>query len=488
MKIVSIIICSIYISLNFLFAQNTIQNAINNFCSDEVFEYASISIEVVNLKTNKTIAFHNPNKSLPSASTAKLFSTATALEILGPNFKPRTRIYKEGYIDSTGKLIGNIWIRGGGDPSLGSKYFVSKSNKKQFLHKWKDEIKQLGINTISGSIISDASEFGYKGAPDGWNWSDLGNYYGAGPSGLTIFDNILNFKFNTSNRVNVPVTLSSIEPYSPGLEFFSYINSSNRKGDNVYFYSAPYSNIIFASGTLPINRKDFLVKASLPNPEIQFAYEFEKILENNNISVLSDYKSSRFSIENTASDKIYNDKNLIYTHQGESLINIINYTNRNSVNLFAEHLITLIGYEKNKNGSTNNGVKRMNEFWSSKFSTKGLYLKDGSGLSRSNAISAKHLTRLLIYMNTSKYNSEYKSSLPITGVNGTLKYTCKNQAAHNRIRAKSGSMSRIKSYAGYINSKTGKEYAFALIINNHTCNSKLLKQKIEFLFNILATN
>ena len=226
MKIVSIIICSIYISLNFLFAQNTIQNAINNFCSDEVFEYASISIEVVNLKTNKTIASHNPNKSLPSASTAKLFSTATALEILGPNFKPRTRIYKEGYIDSTGKLIGNIWIRGGGDPSLGSKYFVSKSNKKQFLHKWKDEIKQLGINTISGSIISDASEFGYKGAPDGWNWSDLGNYYGAGPSGLTIFDNILNFKFNTSNRVNVPVTLSSIEPYSPGLEFFSYINSS----------------------------------------------------------------------------------------------------------------------------------------------------------------------------------------------------------------------------------------------------------------------
>ena len=130
----------------------------------------------------------------------------------------------------------------------------------------------------------------------------------------------------------------------------------------------------------------------------------------------------------------------------------------------------------------------MNKFWSSKFSTKGLCLKDGSGLSRSNAISAKHLTRLLIYMNTSKYNSEYKSSLPITGVNGTLKYICKNQAAHNRIRAKSGSMSRIKSYAGYINSKIGKEYAFALIINNHTCNSKLLKQKIESLFNILATN
>jgi len=488
MKIVSIIICSICISLNFLFAQNTIQKAINNFCSDEVFEYASISIDIVNLKTNQTVASHNPNKSLPSASTAKLFSSAAALEILGPNFKPKTRIYKDGYIDSTGKLVGNIWIRGGGDPSLGSKYFVSKSNKRKFLHIWKDEINQLGINTISGSIISDASEFGYKGAPDGWNWSDLGNYYGAGPSGLTIFDNTLNFKFNTSNTVNVPVTLSSIEPNPPGLEFFSYINSSNRKGDNVYFYGSPSSDIIFASGTLPINRKDFLVKASLPNPEIQFAYEFEKILENNNISVLSDYKSSRFSIENTASDKIYNDKNLIYTHQGESLINIINYTNRNSVNLFAEHLISLIGYEKNKNGSTNNGVKTMNEFWSSKFSTKGLYLKDGSGLSRSNAISAKHLTRLLIYMNTSKYNSEYKSSLPITGINGTLKYLCKNQAAHNRIRAKSGSMSRVKSYAGYINSKTGKEYAFALIINNHTCNSKLLKQKIESLFNLLATN
>ena len=121
MKIVSIVLLTLYIALNFAFGQNPIQIVSDKFCNDPVFKHASISFNVIDLETGKTVASHNPNITLPSASTAKLFSTATALEILGPNFQPETRIYLDGQLDTLGVLNGNIWIRGGGDPTLGSK-------------------------------------------------------------------------------------------------------------------------------------------------------------------------------------------------------------------------------------------------------------------------------------------------------------------------------------------------------------------------------
>ena len=91
-------------------------------------------------------------------------------------------------------------------------------------------------------------------------------------------------------------------------------------------------------------------------------------------------------------------------------------------------------------------------------------------------------------MNQSKYSTQFIESLPIAGVSGTLRSVCKGQSAHNRMFAKSGSMNRIKSYAGYINSSTGKKYAFALIVNNYTGSSSSLKRQMEVLFNTIATH
>jgi D-alanyl-D-alanine carboxypeptidase/D-alanyl-D-alanine-endopeptidase (penicillin-binding protein 4) len=154
-----------------------------------------------------------------------------------------------------------------------------------------------------------------------------------------------------------------------------------------------------------------------------------------------------------------------------------------SVNLFAEHMLNLIGYEKRKNGSTSTGLSVLENYWSSRINTDGLYINDGSGLSRSNAISAAHFTQLLKYMHSSTYAEEFKNSLPVAGVSGTLKSVCNGQAAHGKLRAKSGSMTRIKSYAGFIETTSGQTLAFALIVNNFDGSSNTLKQKMESLFN-----
>jgi D-alanyl-D-alanine carboxypeptidase/D-alanyl-D-alanine-endopeptidase (penicillin-binding protein 4) len=118
--------------------------------------------------------------------------------------------------------------------------------------------------------------------------------------------------------------------------------------------------------------------------------------------------------------------------------------------------------------------------------TSGLQINDGSGLSRNNAISSHHFTQFLSYMHKSKYATDFKASLPIAGVTGTLRNVCKGQAGQNRVVAKSGSMTRIKSYAGYVTTKSDKKLAFAIIVNNNTCSSGTLKVRIEAVLNAMA--
>ncbi len=228
MKILSSFLIFALGILHFSNAQNPLQEAVDNFKNNSIFNNASISFCAVDLSTGLTIAEYNPNLSLSPASIVKLFSTATAFEVLGSDYKPSTNIYTDGKIDSNGILQGNLWIRGGGDASLGSKYFNDDGKESQFLKIWCDTLKQLGIKKIVGSIISDASQFGYTGIPEGWNWSDMGNYYGAGPSGLVLYDNMVKYTFKTGTYVGAKTELVSMFPSVPNFQFHNYITTSKK--------------------------------------------------------------------------------------------------------------------------------------------------------------------------------------------------------------------------------------------------------------------
>lgn len=486
MKIVSSLLLTLLLISNFAIGQQTLPNAVKTFVNASGMQHASVSIAIYDLDTKNSVASHNANITLPTASTAKMFSTATALEILGNDYRAQTRLYVEGYVED-GTLIGNIWIRGGGDPSLGSKYFNSPGHELDFMLPWIDSLKNMGIISISGGVIGDGSEFGYEGAPDGWNWVDMGNYYGAGPSGLTIYDNLVRYTFTSGSTPGVVVKVKSIEPYVPGLIYHNYVESSKRSGDNAYLYGAPYAFDRFGTGTIPINKSEFLVKGSLPDPELQCAYELTELLKANGIEVNEEPEGCR-SIEVFSSQTDYDKRTLVATHKGERLDAIVKETNHRSVNLFAEHMLNLIGYEKTGDGSTASGIKVFESHWAKKINTAGLHLNDGSGLSRSNAISAKHFCEFLIAMNSSSEKNAFRTSLPVAGKSGTMKYICRNAAGHGRIAAKSGSMTRIRSYSGYVDSKTGKKYAFAIIVNNYSGSTSSLKTKIQTLMNAMAVN
>jgi len=170
------------IIVSFLFnlsahSQNKIQESILSFASNSLNKNALISFKVINIDSSTEIASYNSSLAIPSASTTKLFSTATGFEALGPNFTTSTQIYMSGFIDKDSSLNGNIYVRGAGDVSLGSKFFNENGKEFNFLLRWSDSLKSKGIKYINGSIICDGSDYGYSGSPKSWGLDDIGNYY-----------------------------------------------------------------------------------------------------------------------------------------------------------------------------------------------------------------------------------------------------------------------------------------------------------------------
>ena len=471
----------IVILTNYVLGQNKIQEKLEQLVKNPQLENATLTFFAVDLDSKDTLAKWNHKTSQASASNAKLFSTFTALEMLGPNYQAKTRIYIDGTISADSILKGDLWVRGGGDISLGSKYFTTDGLELEFLNQWADTLMKMGIKEINGAIIADGSEFGYDGAPDGWAWSDHGNTYGAPPSGICFYDNIMNYYFKTG-AAGSTCTLTKTFPELPGLTFHNYIKASGNSVDNAYLYGGPYSYDRFGKGQLPAYQSSFQVKSAMPDPEFQFALVLKNYLVKRGIKVDS-AKSVR---KEDLKSPNYVSLKLVYTHLGSPLLDIIKKTNMHSVNFFAEGLVNLIGYEKTGLGTTDNGLQQIESFWAKKINTKGLFIKDGSGLSRNNAMSPSHYVEMLNYIYKSKYYSTFLTSLPVAGISGTLSSVCAGQMGQGKIKAKSGTLTRVKAYSGFVNSQNGKNIAFSISIHNFTCAKYEIVPLMESVLNALA--
>lgn len=461
-------------------SQNKIQERINQLVKNPNTENATVVFLALDLDSGDTLGKWNHKSSLPYASNAKLFSTYTALELLGANYQPKTRFYIDGNLSAEGVLNGNLWIRGGGDISLGSKYFCDSGKEYAFLNKWADTILKLGIKEITGSVISDGSEFGYEGAPDGWEWSDHTMTYGAPPSGICFADNVMNYYFK-SGSAGTLATLINTYPKLPGINLHSDVKVVG-SGGGITLYGGPFSKDRFAKGYLPPNQTNYAIKSTMVDPELQFVIILDEYFKKKGIKINS-VKSVRDSHLNLPN---YSSLKLVYTNYGSTLTELITKTNMHSVNFFAEGLVNLIGFEKSGNGSTESGLAQMNQFWSKKINAKGLFINDGSGLSRSNAMSPSHYVEMLKYIYKSKNYSIFLSSLPVAGISGTLGKVCAGQEGQGRVKAKSGTLTRVKAYSGYVQSKSGKNIAFSIAVNNFTCSKGEIVNLIEPVLNAMA--
>ena len=456
-----------------------LKSEIDSFKVDKAFAKAQWSFCLKNIENDSLICEYKCDSALIPASSMKVITTTASLGILGENFKFKTTLSYTGSISKDSTLNGNIFINGGGDPTLGADW--SGSNDSIILSHWFYKIKKAGIKRINGSIISDARFFNDSIIPSKWDSSDIGNYYGAGSSGLNFNENSYDIAFKSSKKIGDSTSIAFIKPELPDFIIKNEVKSEKKgSGDNVIIYSKPYSKSIIARGTVPINSEKFIVRGSIPDPALFTAFQLYKKLIANNIFISERYSTTRLSKIN---DKIKQTPiDTIFSH---ILKIIVKETNLRSVNLYAETLLKMCGKVKYNEGSTEKGILAIKDFYK-KNDLANLVMNDGSGLSTSDRVSTNQFVEILINAKSQSYFNSFFESLPIAGESGSLKNIFKGSDAQGNIRAKSGFMSNVRSYAGYVNTKSGKQLAFSFIVNNYDCTPREMKKKFEKIMFLLV--
>lgn len=456
-----------------VFAQQDLGEKINKVFSREVYKNAQTGISIIDNTTGNVLYESNHQKLFIPASVMKLVTTASALEILGPNYRFKTRLYYSGKIEN-GILNGDLIIVGGGDPALGSDYFPEFYFTPHFLEKWARLIGEAGITSVAGRVVTDNSFYSNEQIPPTWNWEDIGNYYGAGANALAYHDNLLKITFQSPASPGMLTRIVSIDPEVKELSWQNEVRSSDIPRDRAYVFGSPIDNRRIIRGTIPKNRSSFTIKASNPYPEKTLAEEFARHLSRVGIHVSGNISQEKVLLQNMK---------LLAELQSPILSEIIKVVNHESVNLFAEHLVMQIAAEANGLGDRTVGLNLISEFWEEKgMNTSELFMEDGSGLSHFNAVTPSFINSMLRYMKiTSTYSNQFFESLPVAGT-GTLKAFNAPYFLENSLRLKSGSMKRIRCYAGYIITQSGKDLSVAILINHFDGNHSKLMSELEKIF------
>jgi D-alanyl-D-alanine carboxypeptidase/D-alanyl-D-alanine-endopeptidase (penicillin-binding protein 4) len=457
----------------FSFVLYSQEQSFTRFLSDSTMVHASVSFCVIDADSGNSVFEYNSGKSLTPASVMKLITSSAALELLGPEYHFHTEIgYTGNFNKRTGRLNGDIIIKGGGDPALGSGNFDEYYDS--FPGKWIDEIKNLGIKKINGRVISDDSYYDYIPVPAKWLWEDEGNYYGAGAYGISVFDNTYEIHLNTASDTTAPV-ITKIRPEECRIALANWLEASGTANDG-FVFAAPYSTSGWLAGTVPANQNDFVLKASITDPPLILAKIVDNKLKAAGIRISGTPSTTRLQQASTAKKIITIDEIV-----SPPLKEIITVLNHESVNMYAEHLLKELGKIFMDTGSTDAGLKVLTEFLrNAGIDRSGMFISDGSGLSPVNAINARGLADLLLYMKRSgRYFDDFLNSIPYAGKEGTLKNYFSDQVFDSRLKAKSGSMTRVRSFAGYLKTASGKDLIFSIIVNNFTGPQKDIVSHIE---------
>lgn len=466
-----------------LSAQFALQPNLLQLVNDPQLKGTKWSVCAIDLTTGDTLAAYDAAQQLPGASIVKLVSTAAALNILGPEHRAQTQLVLKGQMKEHGVWDGNLYLIGGGDVSLGSRFFNASGQELAFIEEWVAQLQAKGITCINGEIIADGSTFGTFSCPLGWQQLDMGNYYGCGAFGLNFYDNTLKLNFQTG-AVGTPIKLKSTFPVEPNYQLTIQATSAGISSDQTFVHGAPFDYQRTIKGKLPANRSAFEVKASMPDPEKLLAELVYQRLQANGIRVDGGFHTTRTNPE--LGKKEYQTSEIIHIQQGKTLQELVYWTNQRSVNLFAEGNLLQIGAKRYGAGTYENSLVVLDSLLLA-WEVGPCRIVDGCGLSKENRMSASQFVQLLKTQTKTTYFDSYFKSIPIAGQTGTVKNLCKGQPGEGKVHAKSGSIEGIKAYAGYVDSKSGHQIAFAIIANDYPTSGSAMAKKMEPFLNSLAT-
>ncbi|WP_247234642.1 D-alanyl-D-alanine carboxypeptidase/D-alanyl-D-alanine-endopeptidase [Telluribacter sp. SYSU D00476] len=464
-------------------ALNQFKDAVVELQNSELMRHGTLSVSVKNVSTGKVLTAMNHQQSLPSASTLKLVTTATALSVLGGDFTYKTYLEYDGQVEND-TLKGNLYLRGTGDPTLGSDRFKGYPGDAALIRRWTEAVRNAGIRYVQGQVVADASYFDEQPLADSWIWGDVGNYYGAGVRGLNFNENMYRVYFRPGQNMGDPTEVVGTSPSMPYMTFTNRVTTGESgSGDQVIIYSSPIGNGAVLTGTVPRGVASFSVKGAIPDAAYYVASALQQSLLNDSIMVAGG------AVVWGSVPGPQSTRTVLNTYTSPPLRDITQETNWWSVNLFADALLKTTGKRLTNRSDFDSATGAVATYWQNKgVDVRGFYIKDGSGLSPTGSLTTQNLTDILNAAAKDKAFDDFYRSIAVMGQSGTVRNLGKGTRAAGNIRAKSGSIEGTRAFAGYVTTRSGERLSFTIIAHKYQPeNSRQISRELVQLMTLLAS-
>jgi D-alanyl-D-alanine carboxypeptidase/D-alanyl-D-alanine-endopeptidase (penicillin-binding protein 4) len=438
---------------------------LNKFIDDDRLNGAFVGVLIEDIVADSAIYSHNSDLKFSTASNLKLFTSAAAIELLGPDYRFITSFYVNGDISDKGELKGDLIIAGGGDPLISGRF---RGTITEVLEFWADSLSAKGINKIKGDLVTDNTFFKSDALAPGWSQDDLTYWYACPISALSFNDNCVDLHVYPARKINEKCLIT----INPQTDYIKIINNTTTCGaglDNTFdFYRYPGTNTVEFFGGIAIDDTDGVIDyVSVDKPNLYCAGVFKDVMAKNGIKV----KGRVLDIGSNDLPSKYQYRNLVrlFAWRSEPMSLVISVINKNSQNFFAEQTLKTIGAEICGSGSFEASTKIVRDWLESIGITTGdISYNDGSGLSYMNLAKPSAIVKLLEYMYDSPNFEAYYESLAIPGVDRSVRHRMAGQTLAEKMRTKTGSIANTRTFAGYLTTRSGRLLAFSLMVNNHS--------------------
>lgn len=441
---------------SFTFPQS-LKVELNNYLKKKVFDTTLIAIQIENLTKEKLLYKKNEKLLLHPASNMKLITSAAGLTLLGKDYPFTTKLFYDGEILND-TLFGNLIFVGGCDPDFTTSDFYPFLN----------ELKRLEIKHIKGNLIGDISFKDNLFWGKGWMWDDDPSSDAPRLSALNLNDNCV--------VVNVVKDKYHLEPKTNFVDVIHIIDYDSFLVDRNWIENK--NEIIIKGKTKTLSS----ININVTNPEIYFLTVFKEILDSNEISF-----SGKIDLCNSCIDT----KKIIFSSE-RKYKEIISNLNKNSDNLTAEMVLFALGEKYfGKPATSKKGIDVIKYLIDSlQLNFSNYRIVDGSGVSHYNLVSVELIMKLLkfMYKQPKDIFEMFFDSLPISGIDGTLKNRMKNDLTFSKVFAKTGTLSGVSCLSGYLKNKDDELIAFSIFIQNFAASSKQARDIQDDICRIIYLN